>query len=130
VRNDAAARWSDNPNMATRRKSQPPRQLSHHWFLKEWADHFGRVQMDAVRELGWAKATASGLWTGKQRYTQDYIDEVAAWLNIRPYELLMSPAEANSLRQLRASALRIAAEQPDPKAPSSPPAVRRTGTDD
>jgi plasmid maintenance system antidote protein VapI len=103
-----------------RKRSTPPRQLSHHWYLAEWAEVLEKSQADAVRELGWAKATASALWNGKQRYTQDLVDEVSAWFNIRPYELLMHPAEAMSLRQVRESAARIATIQGVP--------TERTGT--
>jgi hypothetical protein len=162
-----------------RKRSTPPRQLSHHWYLAEWAEVLEKSQADAVRELGWVrgrfhtvnshvnsqypatvktyceknpsnvvrgfhsgsqparktpripkskftvpaestKATASALWNGKQRYTQDLVDEVSAWFNIRPYELLMHPAEAMSLRQVRESAARIATIQGVP--------TERTGT--
>jgi transcriptional regulator with XRE-family HTH domain len=91
-----------------RRKSKPPRQLSHHWYLAEWAERLGVRQKDAVNKLGWSKAQASDLFTGKQRYTQDLIDEVAAWLHLAPYELLMAPADAYAIREMRESAARLA----------------------
>ncbi len=115
-----------------RRKSTPPRQLRHHWYLPEWADVLGKTQADAVRELGWAKATASHLRNAKQRYTQDLVDEVSDWLKIRPYELLMSPDQAMALRRLRDQAVRIAADSSslEPAAAETPPrAVPRTGTE-
>ena len=92
-----------------RRKSTPPRQLTHHWFLREWAAQAvpAKTQADAVRDLGWAKATASALFNGDQRYTQDYVDEVSAWLNIRPYELLMSPDLAMAIRAIRSEGLKL-----------------------
>ena len=77
-----------------------------------------KSQADAVRELGWPKATASDLWNGNQRYTQDYVDEVSTWFRIRPYELLMHPADAMALRHLRETAARIAVINP----------TERTGT--
>lgn len=100
-----------------RKRSTPPKQLAHGWYLAEWAGHFGKRQADAQRELGWPKATASRLWNGKQRYTQDLVDEVSEWLGITPPELLMPPAQALAIRNFRASAMVIAAE------PDSPPFV-------
>jgi len=70
----------------------------------------GRTQADAVRELGWNKSTASHLFNGKQRYTQDFVDEVSTWLNIRPYELLMPPDLAMAIRRMRDTAPRLAAD--------------------
>lgn len=90
--------------MATRRVSKPPRQLSHHWYLAEWAERLNVRQKDAVKQLSWSKSQASDLFNGKQRYTQDLIDEVAAWLQLAPYELLMPPEEAMAIRAMRNSA--------------------------
>lgn len=97
-----------------RKRSTPPAQLGHQWYLREWAETLGKIQADAQRELGWSKASASDLWNGSQRYTQDLIDEVAVWFQIRPYELLMHPADAMALRQVRESAARIATIQGAP----------------
>jgi len=110
-----------------RRRSTPPRQLSHHWFLPEWAESLGKTQADAIRELGWAKATASDLWNAKQRYTQDLVDEVSGWLAIRPYELLMSPEQAMAIRRLRQEAVRIAHDTDIPE--PAPRSIPRTGTE-
>jgi hypothetical protein len=90
-----------------RRKSKPPRLLSHHWYLAEWAERLQVRQKDAIDKLGWSKAQASDLFTGKQRYTQDLVDEVAAWLQLAPYELLMPPADALAIRAMRDSAARL-----------------------
>jgi plasmid maintenance system antidote protein VapI len=90
-----------------KKKSTPPRQLSHHWYLAEWAERVGVRQVDAIKKLGWSKAQASDLFTGKQRYTQDLIDEVSAWLQLTPYELLMKPEDAYAIRAMRDSAARI-----------------------
>jgi len=91
-----------------RRKSKPPRQLSHHWYLAEWAERLGVRQKDAVEKLGWSKAQASDLFTGKQRYTADLVDEVSIWLRLQPYELLMAPDDALAIREIHKSASRIA----------------------
>lgn len=90
-----------------RRVSKPPRLLSHHWYLAEWAERLKVRQKDAVAKLGWSKAQASDLFTGKQRYTQDLVDEVAAWLQLAPYELLMPPDDAYAIRAMRDSAARL-----------------------
>jgi hypothetical protein len=82
----------------------PPNELAHRWYLAEWAEHFGKRQADAQRELGWPKSNASDLFNGKQRYTQNLVDDVARWLNIAPYEVLMHPKEALAIRSLRDSA--------------------------
>ena len=91
-----------------RRKSKPPRMLSHQWFLADWAGRLGVRQRDAVEKLGWSKAQASDIFNGKQRYTADLVDEVAQWLHLAPYELLMHPDDAYAIRSMRESAARIA----------------------
>lgn len=111
-----------------RRLSTPPRKLSHHWYLAEWADQAGKTQADAVRELGWNKSTASHLWNSKQRYNQDLVDEVAMWLNVRPYELLLPVKDAMAIRQMRSSALTIAASnapQTDQRSEEKPRRAQR-----
>lgn len=90
-----------------RKVSKPPRSLSHHWYLAEWAERLGVRQKDAITHLDWSKAQASDLFTGKQRYTQDLVDQVAAWLQLQPYELLMPPADALAIRAMRDSAARL-----------------------
>lgn len=90
-----------------RKRSTPPRELSHHWYLAEWAKMYGKKQADAQRQLGWSKASASTLFRGKQRYTQDLVDEASEWLKIRPYELLLPPEVAMAIRQLRENAATI-----------------------
>ncbi len=91
----------------TKRASTPPGQLGHRWYLREWATLIGKIQADAQRDLGWPRAKTSDLWNGKQRYTQETIDQVADWLNLEPFELLMPPEEALAIRQLRSAAKAI-----------------------
>lgn len=127
--NDDSEASSQTANMAGKRHT-PPRMLGHHWYLAEWSKVRGKRQADAQRELGWPKATTSDLWNGKQRYTQNLVDQAAKWLDIEPFELLMPPSEALALRQMRQAAYLIAAE---PGADFTPPpaangAPRRTGT--
>lgn len=109
-----------------KKRSTPPRLLGHRWYLAEWAAHLGKIQADAQRELGWPKATASDLWNAKQRYTQDLVDQVAKWLGLQPYELLLPPTEAEGLRQMRQAAYAIAEREHPPYEPAPPATL--TGT--
>lgn len=67
-------------------------------------------QADIMKATGYSKATMSDLATGKQRFNRDILNEIAAVLHVRPYELLMHPDEAMAIRRVRESAVRIAAE--------------------
>jgi transcriptional regulator with XRE-family HTH domain len=78
------------------------------WFLQEWAATCGKLQNHLVTELEMHKNTANRLWHGDQPYRRDYVNQIAAWLNVRPYELFMHPDEAMAIRRLRESALTIA----------------------
>lgn len=110
------------------------------WYLQEWAAELGKKQADLVSDLGWLKNAAHRIWHGKQPYRRDILNQVARWLNIEPFELLMPPKEALSLRRLRESAAAIVAASsagvlastpPDhflPKAPSPGRTRHRTGT--
>ena len=84
------------------------------WHLKEWMQHFGKKQAALVNELGWDKAKANFLWHSKQPYRRDVVNEVAGWLEIRPFELLMTPEEALALRRLREAAALIVADSASP----------------
>lgn len=105
--------------------SKPISALHHRWYLAEWSALLGKRQADAQRDLGWSRSTASGLWNGTQRYTQERVDEVVRWLGIQPHEVLMVPDEALRLRQLRDTAYAIAAEQG--RALGDAPALKRPG---
>ena len=80
----------------------------HDWYLKEWLRASGKRQADVVSELDWNKARVSLMARGAQQYTRDAVNEIAAWLNIRPYELLMHPRDALALRSLHNEVVRIA----------------------
>lgn len=97
-----------------KRASTPPSELSHRWYFPEWVAHRGKIQADAQRELGWSRSTVSGLWNGTQQYTQERVDEVARWLGVEPYEILMRPEQAEQLQNLRESAYAIAADRGRP----------------
>lgn len=112
-----------------------PENLSHRWYLAEWAEYVGKTQADAQRDIGWPKSTASYLFNGRQRYTQNLIDEASRWLGIAPFELLLHPSEAVAIRNIRQSARVIAAEEEGRRFEHAPSAASdersrtpRTGT--
>ncbi|WP_303703029.1 hypothetical protein [Brevundimonas naejangsanensis] len=86
------------------------------WHLQDWLAHFEKRQASLVNELGWDKSRANFVYHGKQAYKRDLVNEISAWLGIEPYELLMPPADALQLRQLRQAAIAIAANA----APATP----------
>ena len=102
-----AAHSQRMPAKPIKRASTPPAELGHRWYLREWCTFLGKIQADTQRELGWPRAKASDLWNGKQRYTQETVDQVSVWLGVEPFELLMPPSEALAIRQLRNAARAI-----------------------
>ncbi|KPF75816.1 hypothetical protein IP88_06900 [alpha proteobacterium AAP81b] len=85
------------------------------WYLADWATALGKRQVDFVNDLNWNKARASLLWNGKQGYTREIVTQVAQYLGIRPYELLMRPEEAMAIRDMRDAAHQIAMGLPSPR---------------
>ncbi|NVD44364.1 helix-turn-helix domain-containing protein [Qipengyuania atrilutea] len=82
----------------------------HDWYLKQWLRTLGKRQADIARDLEWNKARVSLTASGKQPYTRDDINEIADYLNLRPYELLMHPEDAMRMRRLRDEMMRLAHE--------------------
>lgn len=78
------------------------------WYLQDWLRHFGKRQASLVSELGWERSRANHLWHSRQPYKRADVNAVAEWLGIKPYELMMPPAEAEALRRLRETAAIIA----------------------
>ena len=96
-------------------------QKNEDWYLREWMKHFKKKQAALTNELGWNKSRANYIWHSKQPYNRDLTNELAKWLGIRPYELLMKPSEALSLRRLRATAMEIVAgDAADDEVPAQP----------
>lgn len=81
--------------------------MKHDWYLREWLGALKMSQADLVRATGYTKAKVSELVTGHSRYNRDVIDVISKAINLQPYEMLMHPDEAMSLRQLKLDALRI-----------------------
>lgn len=100
------------------------------WYLRDWAERLGKKQADLVTELGWHKNAAHRIWHGRQPYRRDILNQVARWLDLKPYELLMPPEEAEAIRQVRAGAAIIVAPPGSGASPSQRPrqAKSRTGT--
>jgi hypothetical protein len=94
------------------RPQKTQRDFQHTWFIQEWMEQSDppKRQADMIRDLDWSRAVASAVYNGQQ-YTQTLIDQLAPWLNAKPYELLMHPAEAMRLRRLE-SVLRDATAEP------------------
>lgn len=81
----------------------------HDWYLGDWLRTLGKRQADLVRDLDWNKARVSLMMRGTQQYTRDAINELAEYLNLRPFELLLHPDEAMALRRLQGAAEQIVA---------------------
>lgn len=92
------------------RQAPTQRDFKHTWYFREWMEQAGKKQSDLIKELGWSKAKAHGVWHGQQ-YTQALVDELAPYLHIRPFEILLPPHEAFSIRAMREAAVRLAAER-------------------
>lgn len=95
------------------------------WRLQAWMAFRAKRQADMVRDLGWSRRKASEVYNGDQQYKRDLVNELAAWLQLEPYELLLSPEEAIRLRQIREAAGVIAglphtAERGRPLKPQAP----------
>jgi hypothetical protein len=85
---------------------------AHDWYLPEWMEQYAKIQADLEQDLDWNKSKASLMMRRKQRYHRDDVNQVAAYLNLQPYELLMHPQDAMAIRQLRIDARRIAVDGP------------------
>ncbi len=87
----------------------------HDWYLRQWLRTVGKRQADIARDLEWNKARVSLMIRGEQQYTRDAVNELSAYLNIQPYELLMHPDDAMGLRRLRSEMIRLAHESEPPE---------------
>ncbi len=97
------------------------------WFLPEWMGLKGRRQADIIRDLGWERGRVSRIYNGRQDYTRKDVLELAGWLGIEPYELLLHPRQANQFRDFQAylaSAAERVANEAAPPRPSSSPGIR------
>lgn len=111
MEDDAKVNVSENGDMAKATKKQ----AKYDWYLHDWMRQAGKRQVDLIKELDWPKATANKIWNG-QRYNRDLINELADWLHVQPYELLLPVAEAMAIRNMFHNAREIAAAHPAPLA--------------
>ena len=70
------------------------------WHLQAWMQYRGKRQADLVKELGWAKGRANKFFHSQHPYRREVVNELARWLDIEPWELLMEPARALKIRRL------------------------------
>ncbi|MFO6447840.1 hypothetical protein ACLBKU_11900 [Erythrobacter sp. NE805] len=88
------------------------------WFLAQWLAATKTTQAALGRRTGWDKRKTSFLVNGQQDYRRQDVNEAAAALSISPWELLLHPADAMAIRQVRA-AIRLAADQRLPYNPGT-----------
>lgn len=100
---------------------------AHDWYLKQWLDSLATRQAVVINRTGYPKSKVSKLVNGSQPYDRDTVNDIAAALNIEPFELLLHPDDAMALRRLRASAVQIAAD--NSSIYSVQPSLTFTGTD-
>ncbi|BEV02226.1 hypothetical protein NSDW_33200 [Novosphingobium olei] len=125
-RNDAHRRSSYHPDMV--RKRLPTTSVGPDWFLVEWMQSKNMKQAELARRTGWSKATTNDIVNGRTSYYRQILNEAAAALHVQPWELLMSPADANALRGMREDAIRIAGGTVTAWTPASLEDERKTGT--
>jgi transcriptional regulator with XRE-family HTH domain len=98
-RNDWGLRSSYHANMA--KKAPDPRSFEQDWFLPEWMASKKMSQAELGRRTGWSKATVNDIFHGKTNYYREIVNLAARALEVHPWELLMSPEEANQIKRLR-----------------------------
>lgn len=108
--NDIARSISHNANMARR---GIPKEIN--WFLREWMDDLEITQAEMMRRTGWSKASAHQLYHRQQDYSPKIVNDAAAALGVRKFELLMRPAEAKALRKAQEAKAEARPTPPEPK---------------
>lgn len=103
TRTDVLSRFSDNLNMAA-----PDKPL---WYLQEWFATQDKIQRTLITELGWLPGKAYKVWHGIQEPKPSEMHDIAAFLNIRPHELMMHPEDAMRIRRLEAAVREVAASE-------------------
>lgn len=95
----------------------------HDWYLTAWLRQLDKKQADIVNDLDWNKAKVSLMARGLQPYDRDAVNEIADYLHLRPFELLMHPDDAMRMRALRAEMIRLAHENETPDTEGEPKRV-------
>lgn len=112
---------SYDPNMA--RKVIPPKAIGPDWFLQDWMKARDCTQADLCRELNWSKAKVNDIYHGRTEYYRGIVNPIAWALKVEPWELLLHPADANALKAMQESALRLVAERREAFKAEQPPAA-------
>lgn len=100
---------------------------AHDWYLREWFALLGKKQRDLITGLDYQPSQAHRIWHGLQPYRRDHVEEISAFLNIAPFELLMPPEDAMAMRRLKTVIAEITKADTIETAPVA--AGTRTGTD-
>jgi hypothetical protein len=100
------------------------------WFLREWmAAKKIPKQADMMQLTGWSKATMSQLYNGTQDFSPKLLREAADALHIEPYELLLPPARAMSIREFQRQAFQVVESAgPAPATTADVIPMKSTGT--
>lgn len=72
-------------------------------FLHEWFATAEKVQNNLIKDLGWPPQKANRIWHRLQPLRDNEIAEIAEFLNVRPYEMLMHPSDAMRFRRIEAT---------------------------
>lgn len=122
--------WADSAEGAdyplSMPRNAPQNRPEPDWFLPEWMATVHINQAELARRAGLSKATMSDIFHGRTNYYRDLVNRIATALNLAPYELLMPPERAMSLRRFQQDAVRIAADMRMDYTPE--PSGMRTGT--
>jgi hypothetical protein len=84
------------------------------WHLQSWMGVRKKRQADLVKELGWAKGRANKFFHGQHPYRREIVNELAAWLEIEPWELLMEPERAEKIKRLMGAAYDVVGSKAAP----------------
>ena len=100
--NDLLGISSYHPNVP-RKKDPVTGPPSNDWFLPQWMRTLKVTQAVLADRAGWSKATMNDIYHGRTSYYRQILNEAAAALHLQPWELLMHPQDAMTIRQLTRS---------------------------
>lgn len=81
------------------------------WYLKDWLRTLRISQSALAERLDWQNSKVSRLVNGTSDWNREHLEQVATALHLQPFELLLHPEDAMSVRRMRDSALVIAADK-------------------
>lgn len=86
---------------------------AHDWYLREWLAALDCTVTQLRERTDWTHRIASQLVNRKLRWNRDHLSQAATALHLDAWELLMHPADAMEVRQLRTQVLRAAEKRND-----------------